>query len=168
MTGFYRKIYGVICGLMLLWSLGAQAYAADLCTTEVLREVLRNETTAYAMPNDLKFELLLKKGLDLGVRPKEELDLDKASVLKKDFLYTLDSHQLAGRHNLKKELVVQAENGQKYKLSKGKPFRLVVPPDANYTAIIPAEKLKQEGSTPEKYTLLEDLTVNITLPRTIS
>lgn len=167
---FIKRVTAVMCGLMLICGFGVHAYAVDSCETEVLQE----ETTVYAQPEDLTLELQLHKEKDSIpiLNPEEFFSKEdvfkKEGVLKKDFPYTLTSDTLdklkKKSHEVKrvKGLKVQAKNGQKYDLSEGKIFYLVLPdtnsPAADYRAIIPAgKKLKQKDSAPGVYVLLEDL-----------
>jgi hypothetical protein len=162
MQRFYKEICGALCGLILLCVFGVRAYAMVDC----MAEILPNNTKAYvAVPKDLEFKLTLERGKDLGVIPKEFID--EKGALKRDFSYALasDSVNLKAKYDLNKSLVVQAENGQKYRLPKDIKFELV-DPAPNYTAkILAGTKLtKQEGTTPEKYALAEEQKVNITPP----
>jgi len=167
MTWFYRTICGVICGLMLTCGFGVHAYGSGRCVTEVLHK----GTKVYAISDDLTLELQLQMKKDLISVPNPKTVLNKEGVLKKDFLYTLPSEKYKKRYELKKSLVVQAENGQRYLLSSETAFQLVPPsaksPAANYAATIPAGKklIKKEGTAPKKYELAEDLTVNVIFPK---
>ena len=171
MGDFIRKVTAAMCGLILICGFGAHAAAVDSCETEVLQE----ETPAYAQPEDLTLELHLVKETDPISIPNPEEFVNEEDVLKKDFPYTLTYDALdrlkKENHKVKKVkgLMVQAKNGQKYRLSKGKSFHLVLSdaksPAANYTAIIPAgKKLKQKNSEPGTYVLVEDLRVDVKPP----
>jgi Skp family chaperone for outer membrane proteins len=158
MGKFYRAIRVAICGLMLLYSFGANAYAAGPCVTEVLLK----EMKAYPVAEDKTLELqlqqgvTLEKGCDLGVIPQEALN-EEGTALAKDFLSTLPKTL-----KLEKTLKIQAGNGQKYWIFQGTPFKVMSPK----ATIPPGTKLiKQEGATPEKYALAEDLTVTISPPK---
>lgn len=164
MTGFHRTICGVICGLMLICNSGAHAYGADRCVTEVLNK----KTTAFPVSDDLTFELKLQKGKDLISIPNPEEVLDEKSALKEDFTYTLPPEKYKVRHELKKELDVRAEDGQRYRLSPETPFELVRLSAFDYTAIIPTgTPIKKKGTATDEYVLDDDKIVNVTPPKNI-
>lgn len=165
MTGFHKTICGVICGLMLVCNSGVLAYGADRCVTEVLNET----TTAFPVSDDLTFELKLEKDKDLIFIPNPEEVLDKKSALKKDLTYTLPHGKYNARYELKRELAVRTEDGQRYRLSPETPFELVsLPAGFEYTAILPAGTLiKKKGTAADEYALDKDKTVEITPPKHI-
>jgi hypothetical protein len=150
--------------LILLGGFGAQAYATGDCMTEVLPK----DTKVYvAVPKNLEFNLTLEQGKYIGVIPKDFFD--EKGALKSNFPYALpsDSGNLKGKYDLNNLLLVQAENGLKYRLIKGTKFELV-DPSPDFTANIPAgtKPIKQEGTTPGKYTLaqycpVKDRTISI-------
>ncbi len=157
MRWFLGALRGVLCGLILLCSYGANAQEVGPCVTEVFLK----ETKVYPLSNDktlvrqLEEGTKLKKGFDLGAIPKELLDKE-GTALAKDFLFTLQE-----KFYLETTLKVQAENGLRYSILEGTPFKVLSP-----KATIPTgTKVIGSDGTTGKYALAEDLTVKITLPK---
>jgi hypothetical protein len=161
---FYCIICFAVCGLMFFCGLGATAYGASRCMTEVLDK----ETTVFAITNDLKLRLHLKKGKDkISIsNPKDVLNDEGALI--ENFPYQLSSEKFTEECEIKKPLVVQAEDGKRYLVAPETQVQLAPPsgnlPDTAFTAIIPAGKklIKQELAAIEEYKLAEDQTVNVT------
>ena len=157
-----HRYYGIICaaigGLMLLCGFGVQVYAADPCLTEVLPE----DTKVHVVFTDRMLDYQMKQ----AAIPEAYVN-DEGTTLAKDFEITLPSTKPNGIHKLKKSLEVQAQNGQRFRLRKNTNFSYTLPATkAGYKVIIPKGTLltKDEGTTPQKYGLAEDITVKITPP----
>ena len=157
-----HRYYGIICGaiggLMLLCGFGVQVYAADPCLTEVLPE----DTKVHVVFTDRVLDYQMKQ----AAIPEASVN-DEGTALAEDFEITLPSTKPSGIHKLKKSLEVQAQNGQRFRLLENTDISYTLPATkAGYKVIIPegTPLTKDEGTTPQKYGLAEDITAKITPP----
>ena len=162
MCRFHRTIFATICGLILFLGFGVQLYAQGPCLSEVLSE----QTEVWVDLTGRNLDCELDQGQALGHIPEKVLN-NQGTKLAKRFEIALPAGKGKRRHNLKKPLKFEGQNGRTYRLRENTDVHYTLPADRSvYKLTLPqgTTLTKIEGTTPQEYALAKAAMAGI-IPR---